>query len=178
MAESLTIARPYAQAVFRLAHESGSLAAWSRRLQRLALVAADPRMIALAGDPRFSPGEVAAHFLSLSDEPDNAELKSLLELLATNERLPVLPQICETFEVLRSGAEGIREALVASAFALDEAQLAELLPRLEAHFGGRLKPRVEVDPSLIGGIRVAVGDQVLDASVAGKLEAMALALMS
>jgi len=178
MAESLTIARPYAQAVFRLARESGALAAWSERLELLANIAADPQMIELAANPKLSAPDVAGLVLSMTAEPENAELASLIELLAANERLTVLPEIRDAFEELKSADEGVKDALVASAFALDDAQIKDLLPQLEAHFGSRLAARVEVDPALIGGIKVAVGDQVLDASVAGKLKAMAAALKS
>ena len=72
--------------------------------------------------------------------------------------------------------EGLKDALITSAFPLDDVQLAPLVKKLEAHFGCRLQPRVEVDPLLIGGVMVAVGDRILDASVRGKLDAMATAL--
>jgi F-type H+-transporting ATPase subunit delta len=97
-------------------------------------------------------------------------------ILAENERLDVLPQIQEIYEQLKSADEGVEDAVVTSAYPLDDAQLKNLMSQLEAHFGSKLQPRVEVDPALIGGIKVAVGDQVLDASVRGKLDAMATAL--
>ena len=68
------------------------------------------------------------------------------------------------------------DALISSAYPLDAAQLNNLVSQLETHFGCKLQPRVEVDAALIGGVRVAVGDEVLDASVRGKLDAMATAL--
>ena len=176
MAESVTIARPYAQALFRLAKESGTLAAWSERLRLFALIAQDGEMIKVAGNPKFSAGEVASFFLSLTQDAGDRQVASFVELLAVNERLVVLPQIAELFETLKSADEGVKDALVTSAYPIDEAQLANLLPQLEAHFGGALAARVEVDAALIGGIKVAVGDRVLDASVAGKLKAMASAL--
>lgn len=176
MAESVTIARPYAQAVFRLGKESQSLAVWSDRLQRLSSIAQDPEMAKVIGNPKFSAGDVADLFVSLSGEKRSDELSAFIGLLAENERFDVLPQICEIFEELKSGDEGVREAVITSAFPLDDAQLNPLVKQLESHFGGHLQPRVEVDASLIGGVRVAVGDQILDASVRGKLDAMATAL--
>ena len=77
MAESVTIARPYAQAVFRLARENKALAAWSNRLQRLVAIAQDPQMTNVVGNPKFSAGQVADLFVSLSGEPDSQELASL-----------------------------------------------------------------------------------------------------
>ena len=180
MAESVTIARPYAQAVFRLARESQTLAVWSERLQRLAAIAQDAEMTRVVGNPKFSAGQVAELFVSLTGESDNTpgnpELTSFVGLLAENERLDVLTQIQEIYEQLKSADEGVKEAVVTSAYALDDAQLKNLMSQLEAHFGSKLQPRVEVDAALIGGIRVAVGDQMLDASVRGKLDAMATAL--
>ena len=180
MAESVTIARPYAQAVFRLAREGKALTAWSDRLQRLAAIAQDPEMAKVVGNPKFSAGQVAELFVSLTGEsgntPGNKELASFIGILAENERLGVLTQIQEIFEQLKSADEGVKDAIVTSAYPLDDAQLKNLMSQLESHFGSKLQPRVEVDAALIGGIKVAVGDQVLDASVRGKLDAMATAL--
>lgn len=176
MAESVTIARPYAQAVFRLAREAGTLPVWSERLERLAALAHDPELAAVLDNPKFSAAEIGEFLMSLTGESGNAELASFVGLLAANERLAVLAHIHELFEELKSADAGVKEALVTSAFALDDAQLQALMVELEAHFGSRLSPRVEVDPALIGGITVTVGDQVLDASVRGKLGAMACAL--
>ena len=176
MAESVTIARPYAQAVFRLAREGKALTAWSDRLQRLAAIAQDPEMAKVVGNPKFSAGQVAELFVSLTGESGNKELASLIGILAENERLDVLSQIQDIYEQLKSADEGVKEAVVTSAYPLDDAQLKNLMSQLESHFGSKLQPRVEVDAALIGGIKVAVGDQVLDASVRGKLDAMATAL--
>ena len=180
MAESVTIARPYAQAIFRLAREGKALAAWSNRLQRLAAIAQDPEMAKVVGNPKFSAGQVAELFVSLTGEsdktPGNKELTSLIGILAENERLDVLSQIQDIYEQLKSADEGVKDAVVTSAYPLDDAQLKNLMSQLESHFGSKLQPHVEVDAALIGGIKVAVGDQVLDASVRGKLDAMATAL--
>jgi F-type H+-transporting ATPase subunit delta len=176
MAESVTIARPYAQAIFRLAQEGRTLAEWSERLKRLAAIAQDPQMAKITGNPKFSAKQVADLFVSLSDDPANRELAAFISLLAENERFDVLTDISEIYEQLKSADEGIKEAVITSAFPLDDSQLSPLMSQLEAHFCSRLLPRVEVDGSLIGGVRVAVGDQILDASVRGKLDAMATAL--
>ncbi len=176
MAESVTIARPYAQAVFRLARESKSLTAWSDRLQRLVAIADDAEMAKVVGNPKFSAGQVAELFVSLSGDPGNKELAAFISVLAKNERLDVLTQIQGLYEQLKSADEGVKGAVITSAYPLDDAQLKNLMSQLESHFGGKLQPHVEVDAALIGGIKVAVGDQVLDASVRGKLDAMATAL--
>ena len=176
MAETVTIARPYAQAVFRLGKEGQSLAVWSERLQRLSAVAQDPEMANVIGNPKLSAKQVVDLFISLTGDVRDKELSSFISLLAENERFDVLPEIREIFEQLKSADEGVKEAVITSAYPLDDAQLAPLVKQLESHFGSHLQPRVEVDASLIGGVKVAVGDQILDASVRGKLDAMATAL--
>ena len=176
MAESVTIARPYAQAVFRLARESQALTAWSDRLQRLVMIAQDAQMAKVVGNPKFSAAQVAELFVSLTGEAENKELAAFVGILAENERIDVLAQIQEIYEQLKSADEGVKEAIVTSAYPLDDAQLNNLMRQLESHFGSKLQPQVEVDAALIGGIKVTVGDQILDASVRGKLDAMATAL--
>ena len=175
MAESVTIARPYAEAAYRLAKESGAQGLWSQRLQRLALIAQDKEMTEVMTNPRLSTEQVAELFISLSADSD-AILANFVRTLAENRRLALLPEISRLFELAKSQEEGVQEAVVYSAFPIDDAQVAALLQQLEPRFGTRLTARVEVDPSLIGGVRVTVGDQMLDASVRCKLDAMAVAL--
>ncbi|MBP8193812.1 F0F1 ATP synthase subunit delta [Azonexus hydrophilus] len=175
MAESVTIARPYAEAAYRLAKESGAQGLWSQRLQRLALIAQDKEMTEVMTNPRLSTEQVAELFISLSADSD-AILANFVRTLAENRRLALLPEISRLFELAKSQEEGVQEAVVYSAFPIDDAQVAALMQQLEPRFGTRLTARVEVDPSLIGGVRVTVGDQMLDASVRGKLDAMAVAL--
>ncbi len=175
MAESVTIARPYADAAFKLAKESGAQGTWSQRLQRLALIAQDGDMAQVMGNPRLSAEQIAELFISLSDDNDPI-LANFVRTLAENRRLALLPEISRLFDLARSQEEGVQEAVVYSAFPIDDAQVAALMQQLEPRFGTRLTARVEVDASLIGGVRVTVGDQMLDASVRGKLDAMAVAL--
>ena len=176
MAESVTIARPYAEAVFRLARDGKALAQWSDTLKLLAVIAQDPEMVQCIGNPKLSADQLTQLFVSLSGEAaKNADVTGFIRVLAANERLSLL-QVQEIYEQLKSAEEGIKEAVVYSAFPLDDAQVKNLMGQLETHFSSKLQPRVVVDAALIGGIKVAVGDQVLDASVRGKLEAMATAL--
>ena len=175
MAESVTIARPYAEAVYRTAKESGAQGTWSQRLQRLALIAQDGDMAAVMGNPQLSAEQVANLVISLCDDND-AVLANLVSTLAENRRLALLPEISRLFDLAKSQEEGVKEAVVHSAFPIDDTQVKALVQELEARFGTKLTARVEIDASLIGGVRVTVGDQVLDASVRGKLDAMAVAL--
>lgn len=175
MAESVTIARPYAEAVFRVAKETGAQGAWSQRLQKLALIAQDGDMASVMSNPQLSAEQVASLIVSLCEDSDQV-LGNFVRTLAENRRLALLPEISRLFDLAKGQEEGVKEAVVHSAFPIDDTQVAALLQQLEPRFGTRLTARVEIDPSLIGGVRVAVGDQVLDASVRGKLDAMAVAL--
>jgi F-type H+-transporting ATPase subunit delta len=175
MAEIATIARPYAEAAFRLARERQALPAWSDALGRMAQVAEDPRAGALIGNPNIAPAQVEDLFRAAGG-PD-AEVGNFVHLLAENGRLACLSEIAAQFQTLKQGEEGVKEGVIHSAFPLDEVQLHDLKTLLEGRFG-RLQLSVVVEPALIGGVKVVVGDQVLDTSVSGKLASMRTALNS
>jgi F-type H+-transporting ATPase subunit delta len=178
MAELATIARPYAEAAFEVADREGKLAAWADALARLATVASDPKVQHLLGDPGVTPdalyGVIAGAAGAAGDLP--AGVQNLVRVLIENGRVAALPQARELFEALKNEREGIVDAGIASAFPLDAAQTAELVRGLEARFKRKVRPHVSVDKELIGGVRVAVGDEVIDGSVRGQLAAMATAL--
>lgn len=175
MAENLTVARPYAEAAFGLARAGGALTAWQAALACMAAAAADDRMIECIADPRVSPDALAELFLGVAGEL-SGEQRNFVGVLVDNRRLDVLPEISALFDELKNAQEDAREAVVSSAFPLDDAQLKNLVADLEGKFGGKVKATVELAPELIGGVRIALGDQVIDASVRGKLNAMAASL--
>jgi len=177
MAELATIARPYAEALFRVA-ESGDVAAWSALVQELAQVARLPEVLSIATSPKVSRVQVCDLLLAAVKSPlkDNAQAKNLVRMLVDNHRLQLLPEIAAQFEELKNAREGAADALIVSAFPLDGAQLDDLVASLDRKFKCKLKPTVEVDPSLIGGVRVTVGDEVLDTSVRARLASMQTAL--
>ena len=172
MAESLTIARPYAEAVFKLARDAGALPAWSDALARLATVAGNESARELLGNPRLSVAQVAQLVAEAAGQLD-AQQRNFVQVLTENERLAVLPEIARHFETLRSSHEDVVDALVSSAFPLTDAQLADVTATLRTKFGRQVKVSVQTDPELIGGVSVRVGDQVMDASVRGKLAQLA-----
>lgn len=176
MAEIATIARPYAEAVFSLARQAGTLDAWSAQLALASAVAADPEMRRLAADPRVSADQLGELFLAVCGNKLGAEAGNFIKLLIKNGRLGVLPEVVAQFEALKASAGGVLDASVTSAFAMSDTQLAELSARLEARFKRKINASVTVDPALIGGVIVTVGDEVYDASVRGKLQGMAYAL--
>lgn len=175
MAESLTIARPYAEAAFKLASENGALPAWSDALTRLAAVASSPAARELVGNPKLSLGQVASLVADTAGQL-SPEQNNFVRVLAENERLGVLPEIAGHFETLRNAHEGVLDAQISSAFPLSETQLAEIIGTLESKYGRKVKAGVSIDPDLIGGVSIRIGDEVLDASVRGKLAQLAGAL--
>ncbi len=177
MAELATIARPYAEALFRVA-KSGNLAAWTDLVSEMAAVAANPDVKSFASNPKHSDQQVVDTFLSLLKSNVTPEAKNFVEMLVENGRLALLPEIGAQFMVLKNAEEGAADAEITSAFEMSDAQVKELVATLEKKFGRKLKPTVKVDGSLIGGVRVAVGDQVLDTSVRAKLQKMYTALAS
>lgn len=177
MAEIATVARPYAEALFRVA-QAGNLAAWSDLVSELAQVGANADVLAYARNPKVSDSDIAATFQSLLKSPLTAEAKNFLDMLLANGRIELLPEIGAQFAQLKNSAEGAADADIISAFELSAAQVSELVATLEKKFSRKLNPNVTVDPSLIGGVRVVVGDEVLDTSVRAKLQQMRTALTS
>ena len=176
MAEPSTIARPYAEAVFKLADASGSLATWSAMLAALAQVAAEERVRAAVADPKLSDARVAGLFIAVLAGKLSGEAENFVRVLAQNNRLPLLPEIHAQFEALKNEREGVVEAEVQSAFELTEAQLADLIERLEKKTGRKVRAQVSVDRELIGGVKVVLGDKVIDGSARGQLGALETAL--
>lgn len=176
MAEPSTLARPYAEAAFRLADAKGALAEWSEALAGLAAVAADPRVRAVLGDPNLSAAKLAGLFIGVLAGRLSGEAENFVRVLAENGRLDVLPEIRVQFEALKNEREGVIEAEVQSAFELAPDPLAELVARLEKKTGKKVRARLRVEPELIGGVRIVLGDKVIDGSARAQLDALQTAL--
>jgi len=171
MAELATIARPYAEALFQVARK-GDLAAARAQLDALALVAGDEGLRQFAEHPKTASAQVFDVMVEAVKQPLSETVRNFLRTVIDNGRLAALPAVATQFHALASSAEGVAEAKVESAFPLDAAQLADLIAVLEKRFAQKLTATVAVDASLIGGVRVTVGDEVLDTSVRARLERM------
>ena len=178
MAEVTTLARPYAEAVFKLADQSGSLVNWAAVLARLTEAAGNADMHAAISDPKIPSDKLVDLFAATVGGTPSAEVSNFLTLLARNGRLALLPQIHDQFETMKRDREGVLQAAITSAFDMNDGQLAGLVNDLETKYKRKIKPHVTVDKELIGGVIIAIGDEVIDASIRGKLQHMATALTS
>jgi F-type H+-transporting ATPase subunit delta len=172
MAEIATIARPYADALLKAGVPADAVHA-------LAAVAADAQLRALADNPNVGADlvfNVFADVLARQQFTLPPTAANFLRTVIDNGRVAALPEIASQYQTLLNTRDGLFDAVIHSAYPLDDAQLAEVMGPLERRFGRRLKPSVVVDPALIGGMRVAVGDEVLDTTVKARLEQMRLAL--
>ena len=178
MAELATIARPYAEALFKATKGSAApdLAATSAWLDEVAAIAGNVQMLQFADNPKTTVDQSFDLIAGVAKSalPDAA--RNLLRMLIENGRLSVLPEIANQFRALKNASSGSSDAVVYSAFAIDGAALADLSQTLEKRFGRKLNVSVALEPALIGGVRVVVGDEVLDTSVKARLEQMKIAL--
>ncbi len=174
MAELATIARPYAEALFKAA--SAELAPTAEWLEALASVAGNAQLLEFAANPKVTDPQVYDVIVGVAKVSLPARGQNFLRTVIENGRLAALPEIAEQFRDLKNAQGGSSDAVVHSAFPIDAAALADVGRALEKRFGRKLNLTVHEDPSLIGGIRVVVGAEVLDTSVKARLEQMKAAL--
>ncbi len=177
MAELATLARPYAEALFQAAGDQS--AALKDQLSALAALASDEDLRRYADNPRVPAMQVFDLMAGVALQKGlqlDGKIVNLLRTVLDNGRLSVLPEIVAQFQTLVNGRAGVSDAVIESAFPIEAPQLAETVEALERRFGRKLSARVVLTPELIGGVRVVVGDEVLDTSVKARLEQMKLAL--
>jgi len=183
MADNITIARPYAQAVFELANESDDLATWSAALGIAGELLADGQVSSFLGDPAFSDEQrfeflaglfekAGAGILGGSDKRGTNFLKLLLEY----RRVGVLPEITQHFEVLKAEVENKVDVVVTSASPISEKQKDTIGKALRERLGRDVSIETEIDENLIGGAVITAGDVVIDGSLRARLEGLATAL--
>lgn len=174
MAELATIARPYAEALFKSATADLSGAAvW---LDQFAAVAGNAQLLQFATSPKVSDAQVFELICGVVKTTLPESARNFLRVVIENGRVDALPEIAAQFRALKNARGGSCDAIVYSAFPMDDTAVAELSGVLEKRFGSKLNIRVELDAALIGGIRVVVGDEVLDTSVKARLDQMKIAL--
>lgn len=174
-AQAITLARPYARAAFELAQADGVLPAWSQALAFAAEVAKDSRVTALSTDPRVKPEQLVALHLPEGTKADSAFGKFLAEL-AEKRRMALLPEVGALYETYKRESESQLLVKVTSAMALDTAQAELLKASLKRRFKREIELETQVDPSLLGGVVIDAGSEVIDGSARGRLERLASAL--
>jgi F-type H+-transporting ATPase subunit delta len=178
MAEAITIARPYATAIFKLAKEKKALAKWSEELALVAGVVANEQIANLIDDPKLSSSDLSRALLAIFEGKLSEVAINLVKLLIENNRLSIISDIAAAYEALKDEDEGVLEAEFTAATQPTDAQVKALVKQLEIKFGKKIEAQVKVDAELIGGIKIVVGDSVIDASVRGQLQSMEYALKS
>lgn len=176
MAEISTIARPYAVAAYKLGREQKALGKWSEMLGFAAAVANDAQVKAYIQDPKVVSSDLQATFLKACGDNLNENGQNLIKVLVEYGRLSILPEIYSAFEALKAQDEGTLDAEIIAAAKISAADTKDLVKRLEAKFGKKIEASVSVDPEIIGGIKIIVGDTVIDASVKGQLQNLAYTL--
>ena len=174
MAELATIARPYADALYKASvADLNGTALWVEALQA---IAENTQLQQFADNPNVTSAQVFDVIAGVAKVALPEMAKNFLRTVIENGRLNALPEIAAQFRALKNAQSGSSDAVIYSAFAIDSAALTDVAAALEKRFARKLNVSVELQPDLIGGIRVVVGDEVLDSSVKARLEQMKVAL--
>jgi F-type H+-transporting ATPase subunit delta len=176
MAEIATIARPYAEASFRTALETKDLAGWSDGLALAGAIAGEARMVELLGNPSLTRAQKLELFFGVGGEKLPGPVRNLVTLLVEGSRAVLLPEIASQYEALKREHESVVRARIVSARPLADAERDDLVASIARKYGRKVEATVEIDASLIGGARLHVGDEVINASVRDALAQMAVAL--
>lgn len=177
MAELATIARPYAEALFK-AVQANDASAVADQVDVLAAISSDAQMRQFADNPKAQSAQVVDLIASIAQQktPISSPAKNLLAAVVDNNRLAAFTEIAAQYRALVNARSGVSDATIYSAFPIADTLLREVTAALVKRFGRPLNASVVIEQGLIGGIRVVVGDEVLDTSVQARLEQMKLAL--
>jgi F-type H+-transporting ATPase subunit delta len=170
MSERLTIARPYAKAIFALARQTNSLAPMATGLVRAAETVSDPRVKALLGSPHVTPAQLAELVNGVAGSSLDESGRNFVSLLAQNRRLGFLPEIVALFEQMKAEIENAVDVEVTSAAALTPDQESRYAAALQKKLGRQVRLHTQIDQSLLGGAVLRAGDLVIDGSIKGRLE--------
>ena len=186
MTDHAFAARPYAQAVFEIAKATGDFRSWSAFLQLAATLVMDPDLGKTLRAPGSDVDKIAVAMADICREQLGSQAfagdgardtaTNFLRLLGENRRLPALPDIAGRYEVLRAEAENTLDVVLTSASAVDEGQQSRIAASLRQRLGREIRISVKLDPALIGGARLQIGDRVIDGSVRTGLDKLATAL--
>jgi len=177
MSESVTLARPYAAAVFKRSKEAASTGAWSENLAFLSAVMANPDIKKAVTNPKIGKDKLVSLILGICESNVDPEGINFVKLLLQNNRLPLLPDIARIFEEMRAEDEGYIDVEVLTAFPFEKDAQKKLSAKLQKKLNKEIHMNVAVDKTLIGGVLVRAGDRVIDGSVRGQLQNLRKALL-
>lgn len=178
MAELTTLARPYAKALFETAQAADTLSAWSAVLTLLTAVVREPAVQSLLDSPALTARQQADTIIDICGDALDDKARNLVGLLATNRRLPLIPQIGEQFEALKALREQTVDVELVSAREISTEQQQALSAVLSRKLDRQVNINLSVDQSLLGGVLIRAGDTIIDGSVRGRLNKLAEALHS
>ncbi len=173
MSELATIARPYAEAVFKRAKETGTSKKWSEMLAFLAALISDHDISVLVDNPKVGKDRLTKLLLDIAQGQINDEGTNFLKLLLQNNRLLILPAIADIYEQYKADDEGYIEVDLLTAYSLTKEEEKKMAEILEKSFQKKVHINITVDKSLIGGVFVRAGDHVIDGSIKGRLQQLA-----
>ena len=176
MSDFTTAARPYANAVYDIAHQGSSLESWGDALANLAAVITDEQINRLLDDPELGKKQKGELVIQVLGNKLTEKQQNLVKLMAENGRLKLMPDVLAQFEAARAKAENKLEAQVISAFELSAQQTDELVNTLKNKLGCDITLTTTIDESLIGGVIIKAGDTIIDASMKSQLDSLALSL--
>ena len=165
-----TSARRYAEAAFQIAARDSAIEQWRDQLRRARDLLADERLSAVLRDAGIALNERQEVLTNLFRDSLEPRVLNLLHLLLRRGRIELLPRLVEEFVRLDNERLGIVTAEVTRAAPLTQPEVDALTARLQARTGGRIEFTFREDPSLLGGLTVRVGDELMDGSVRGRLE--------
>jgi F-type H+-transporting ATPase subunit delta len=172
MQEKLTIARPYALAAFGYASDANDVPAWSAMLDALADAVSNADLKPLIRHPRVSDGQLTELLTEILGSCLDEPRANFIQALLAAERLELAPEIAELFERHRAAAQGVVDVRVQSAYALSADEQQRIASAVRGRLGKECKVTTDVNPDLIGGAVIKVGDSVIDISLRGRLRAL------
>ena len=173
MSELSTLARPYAEAIFKRALENNSAAEWSDMLAFLSLVIQDTEMSVVIANPKVSQEQLTQLLSDICQDQVKGEGINLLKLLVQNDRIMLTPQISALYESFKAEHEGYVDVEVISAYALSKEEQNKFAVTLEKKLDKKVHITTSIDKSLIGGFLAKAGDKVIDGSIKGQLQQLA-----
>lgn len=167
------VARPYARAAFEFANQQQQIPHWMSMLQVLTSICNDPKIGQALRSPALDEPAKVALILDIAGDIIDESCKNLVRVIAENKRLRAIPEICRQFHGLQEAAVNIVEAEVTTARPLNDALMQQLVAALESRTKAKVELHHHVDPALLGGLRIRIGDEVIDNSIQGKLQRLA-----